>query len=188
MNRCARSLEYKACHEAGHAVARVLLTGATLVLVDAVNCITEYKIKAWRCTCSVGFLTPGAGGAFTFHFDPVCDSCTEYVTNHLAGNYSGMVATGILMPSEHQLSDMEDDVAAAGEFYQPYAHDPNIWTATKTAALVKAESLVRAEKGAVLAVRNALVRSGGVLHGPTVESIIAANRCIAQNGAQNGAQ
>ena len=82
---------------------------------------------------------------------------------------------------------MEADTAAAGEFYEPYTDYPNIWAAIKAAALEKADRLVRGERAAVLALKAALVSHGGILAGRAAESIIAANRNDARNGAQNGA-
>ena len=166
-------LEYSACHEAGHAVVR-MINGEEILSVDACARATCFRGKDWQCSCG-GHLKTEPDCRFTYNFNPDCDTCTAYVTSLVGANYSGDAATAGLMPDQHKLLHAGHDLIAAEEFASPYSNDRIKWHEIERAAERWANELVVRESKAILELRDALVRAGGWLDGPDAQRIISAN-------------
>jgi hypothetical protein len=169
-------LEYAACHEAGHAVARTI-NGDEIKYVDACSRVTSYRGHDWTCSSEQcgGRFNPEPGNV-TGYFNPECDTCTAFVTSQVCANYSGRAATAQVMPDlpDTQSAEHDDDLAAE-EFAAPYSSHPEKWQDIELAARRRAERLAAQERKAILELRDALVRAGGWLDGPDVQQIIKVN-------------
>jgi hypothetical protein len=168
-----QELEYAACHEAGHAVARTV-NGDVILYVAACARITAFRGKDWTCGCG-GRFNPQSD-RFTCNFNPDCDACTAFVKSQVCANYSGRAATAEVMPDclDTQEAEYDDDVAAE-EFAKAYSSHPEKWQHVKLAARRLAGQLAARESKAILELRDALVRAGGWLDGLDVQRIIKAN-------------
>lgn len=168
------SFEYVACHEAGHAVARVVLNGVRLRRIDLHSQSADFRPKRWKCrSCCVGFLQPRKAGEVTFNFGVHCEACREFVTSLVASNCAGCAATAQLMPQVHDPHDCESDALAAAAFRQPYKQHPDVWMEIYNSALRRASTLISEQRSALLAVQEAVLHAGGQLGGFRVEWIIA---------------
>jgi hypothetical protein len=170
--RTLPSLEYRACHEAGHSLVRYL-NGERLILVDAVEQVVNFVVKELHCSCG-GYLLLGDGET-KFNLAPDCENCTKFAIDAIAGCYAGEVATGCLIPGEHDPQDAEYDHATIAMLHPCYKKHEKEWAAIKLTAWEKAESLIQRERLAVLSLRDELVSQGGRLDGCKAETIISAN-------------
>ena len=174
------------CHEAGHAVAKVLNGDALLLLVGNPNAAMTEKQRALyrsgnritgergntmaRCkerTCRCGRPT------IRNHSNPIasefcvsleCEGCMDILIGELACRVAGGAATLQLMPDVHNQADMMFDVLAILRIVEGLELVGQKREAVLEQAIARAHNWIQQESRAVLALADALF-DAGVLNG-----------------------
>ncbi len=189
---------YEYCHEAGHAVARVLAGGTLLLVVgDPNGPMTEEQRALYAsgnriagergsCLSRCGERTCACGGEVKndpenqllsrFSLNLECEACLEIFVDEVASIVAGGIATALLMPIEHRDMYAQFDVEAADRVLAELEKARYCQVAER--AMQRAAEWVQQEAKAILALTDALVESGGVLGGPEAERIVRANLSV----------
>jgi hypothetical protein len=174
---------YECCHEAGHAVARIIIGDAVLGIYINPNApdrpgergrtkIKHRERERRRCdgyvrNCSADPLDTDS----CFSLGPDCPDCQDYCKNQVAARLAGGAATECLMRDEHarrgaQMTQMdEEDIKKEFCCYPPLG-------SIRSAAELRAGSLVVQEREAIDAFTQALVENDGSLGGPEATRIV----------------
>jgi hypothetical protein len=183
------------CHEAGHAVARVLNGDALLLLVSDPHAEmtreqralyeigdrckgergnTMAQCKERSCDCGKGSIRNTSNPVMSaFTLDLPCAGCREFLIRELACIFAGGVATLLLMPEVHTDADVELDIAAADRMVEGFeVPEPE---AIVKEAMLQAQDWIERESRAVCALTSVLVNAF-VLDGKEAERIINENR------------
>ena len=193
--------EYECCHEAGHALVRVLI-GDTLIAIrccpsvsgDENTChaatgrgTTDFRFKERRCNyCGRSVCNLTSDECYLRHgcrsdlvsdisLDPDCPDCTKYLTEHLAAIAAGGVATEILMGVSDRPHDSQCDLEEFNCFLEKFGGPSHRRVAIKKQAMDLAFKLINRERRAVLALTDALVSTQGNLDGKEAEKVVRSN-------------
>lgn len=167
---------YECCHEAGHAVARILI-GDTIIRV----CVypnaadgpgerggTDSKAKERECRCG-GYTRNRNEDPFDtrsrIHLEPGCGECMDYLKNRIAALLAGGFATEYHAPQKHRPDDSQFDKRAIDQEFAHHNIDGPERSTIETAGEIRARALVCQEREAILAMTQSLVESNGSLTG-----------------------
>jgi len=160
------SLRCSCYHEAGHAVAWVVI-GDRLCRVDCRRSLrsagqTQRRGGQGLSSCSQ------CGGT---EMRDACPTCTRIVTNHLMGHLAGGAATSYLLREEHTVAQSKDDHDKVKRLLREFSDNEQIRQSVRSQAEQKAQDLVRREEKAISALA-AVLMLRGVVDGPEAEQII----------------
>jgi len=168
---------YECCHEAGHAVARIIIGDTVLGIYINPNAPggpgergrTKFRHRVRECPRCRGYVRNCSPDPLDtrscFRLGPGCPDCQDYCKNQVAAHLAGCLATECLMRDEHarrgtQMAQMdEEDIKREFGGYGPLA-------SIRPAAELRAGSLVVQEREAIDALTQALVENDGSLGGP----------------------
>jgi hypothetical protein len=97
----------------------------------------------------------------------------KYITNHLAAISAGGVATSAIHPENHTALDSQFDENEARNVLERFVSDKSKGEAIMKAANTRARDLVMQNRGAILAVRDALISNHGFLNGDDAAVLIS---------------
>lgn len=174
---------YECCHEAGHAVIRVL-NGDTLLLVEVppdvpdgpgVRGHTDYQSKEIQCQCG-GFVKNLGNGMSRVRLRPIeCEECRVFLGERLVSIYAASKATEVLMPDRHRPLDAQYDRDSLDKEFRSFKCPSDFHIQMEDICTDWAESLVKREQKAILALTDQLMLADGYVDGPEATRIIMAN-------------
>lgn len=194
------SPECSSCHEAGHAVAWTINRYSVLLVVGyegALARMSPERIQLverimgssptdpavldnyTRMIRSGGMTIASATGpdcqqcGHTFksrQFSDECEGCVRLLTEHLASMFAGGAATSRFLPTEHKVSQANDDYEKIDSILTGVKNEQKRLS-VRARAEEQAQDLIRRNSKEIEALCGAL-REHGVLDGPEVEAII----------------
>jgi hypothetical protein len=175
-----RSLQCDCCHEAGHAVvaerngyriSRIRLARSTAQsCYDTENgSMVEYEPQEWTCPDCHQFIEDRNNPLLLANLNNRCRSCKREKLGFVERCFAGGVATDILEEPDHNWDDSQFDREQVGKVFPQVSEERE---EAFRAGCEQARTTVLREKGAVRALRDALMKKGTDMDGEEAMQVI----------------